>query len=57
MLYMATAKPAHLGSKFLLDVFRIRLIQLPLFVLVVVSQFRLLGFDEFNICCCEHHDL
>ena len=29
---------------------RIRLIQLPLGVLVLVSQFHLLGVDEFNIC-------
>ena len=52
-----TGKPADLGCKFLLDVFRIRLIQLPLFVLVLVSQFRLLGVDEFNICGSEHHAL
>ena len=57
MLYMATGKPAHLGCKFFLDVFRIRLIQLPLFVLVLVSQFRLLGVDEFNIYGSEHHAL
>ena len=36
---------------------RIRLIQLPLGVLVLVSQFRLLGVDEFNICGSEHHAL
>ena len=32
-------------------------IQLPLGVLVLVSQFRLLGVDEFNICGSEHHAL
>jgi hypothetical protein len=36
---------------------RIRLMQLPLGVLVLVSQFRLLGVDEFNICGPEKHDL
>ena len=55
MLYIATGKPAHLGSKILLDVFRIRLIQFPLGVLVLVNQFRLLVVDEFNICGFERH--
>ena len=36
---------------------RIRLIQLPLGVFVLVSQFCLLGVDEFNICGSEHHAL
>ena len=36
---------------------RIRLIQLPLGVLVLVSQFRLLGVDKFDICGSEHHAL
>ena len=36
---------------------RIRLIQFSLGVLVLVSQFRLLGVDEFNICGSEHHAL
>ena len=49
-------------SRFCLQVFfipngRIRLIKLPLGVLVLVSQFRLLGVDEFNICGSEHHAL
>ena len=35
----------------------IRLIQLPLGVLVLVSQFRMLGVDEFNICGSVHHAL
>ena len=36
---------------------RIRLIQLSLGVLVLVSKFRLLGVDEFNICGSVHHAL
>ena len=49
MLYMATS--------FVIPNGRIRLIQLPLGVLVLVSQFRLLDVDEFNICGSEHHAL
>ena len=36
---------------------RIRLIQLSLGVLVLVSKFRLLGVDEFNIYGSVHHAL
>ena len=38
-------------------VYGLRLIHLPLGVLVLVSQFRLLGVDEFNICGSEHRAL
>ena len=57
MLNMATGKPAHLGCKFLSDV---SVVNSPIVVelfLVLVSQFRLLGVDEFNICGSEHHAL
>ena len=46
-----------LSASFVIPNGRIRLIQLPLGVLVLVSQFRLLGVDEFNICGSEHHAL
>ena len=36
---------------------RIRLIQLSLGLLVLVSKFRLLGVDEFDICGSVHHAL
>ena len=45
MLYMATGKPAHCK------------LTIALGVLVLVSQFRMLGVDEFNICGSEHHAL
>ena len=46
---------SFLSASFVIPSGRIRLIQLPLGVLVLVSQFRLLGVDEFNICGSEHH--
>ena len=48
---------SFLPADFVIPNGRIRLIQLPLGVLVLVSQFRLLGVDEFNICGSEHHAL
>ena len=54
MLYMATGELAHLGC---IPNGRIRLIQLPLGVLVLVSKIHLLGVDEFNICGSVHHAL
>ena len=49
MLYMAT--------NFVIPNGRIRLIQISLGVLVLVSKFRLLGVDEFNVCGSMHHAL
>ena len=46
---------SFLFASFVIPNGRVRLIQLPLGVLVLVSQFRLLGVDEFNICGSEHH--
>ena len=43
MLYMATGELAHC--------------KLTLGVLVLVSKFRPLGVDEFNICGSVHHAL
>ena len=43
MLYMVTGELAHLGCYFVIPNGRIRLIQLLLGVLVLVSKFRLLG--------------
>ena len=51
MLYMATGKLVVIPNG------RVRLIQLSLGVLVLVSKFRLLGVDEFNICGSVHHAL
>ena len=48
---------SFLSASFVIPNGHIRLIQLPLGVLVLVSQFRLLGVDEFNICGSEHHAL
>ena len=62
MLYMASGElvfrsESFLSANFVIPNGHIRLIQLPLGVLVLVSQFRLLGVDEFNICGSEHHAL
>jgi len=46
---------SFLSACFVIPNGRNRLIQLPLGVLVLVSHFRLLGVDEFNICGSEHH--
>ena len=48
---------SFLSASFVIPNGRIRLIQLPLGVLVLLSQFRLLGVDEFNIYGSEHHAL
>ena len=62
-MFRATISPiirstyAVYGHSFVIPNGRIRLIQLPLGVLVLVNQFRLLGVDEFNICGSEHHAL
>ena len=48
---------SFLSASFVTPNGHIRLIQLPLGVLVLVSQFRLMGVDEFNICGSKHHAL
>ena len=45
---------SSLSADFVISYGRIRLIQLSLGVL---SKFRLLGVDEFNICGSVHHAL
>ena len=59
LLYMfrVTISPIIRSTSFVIPNGRIRLMQLPLGVLVLVSQFRLLGVDKFNICGSEHHAL
>ena len=46
---------SFLPADFVIPDGRIRLIQLSLAVLVLVSQFRLLGVYELNICGSVHH--
>jgi len=48
---------SFLSANFVIPNGRIRLILLSLGVLVLVSKFRLLGVDEFNICRSVHHAL
>ena len=48
---------SFLYANFFIPNGRIRLIQLPVGVLVLVSKFRLLGVYEFNICGSVHHAL
>ena len=45
---------SFLSASFVIPNGRIRLTQFSLGVLVLVSQFRLLGVDEFNICGSVH---
>ena len=61
MLYMASGRQVYLCCKsflpadFVIPDGRIRLIQLSLGFLVLVSQFCLLGVYELNICGSVHH--
>ena len=48
---------SSLSANFVIPNGRIRLVQLSLGVLVLVSKFGLLGVDEFNICGSVHHAL
>jgi len=61
MLYSSEISPTRCNNCVFIFIIlpngRVRLIQLPHGVLVLVSQFRLLGVDEFNICGSEHHAL
>ena len=60
MLYSGEISPTRCNNcvlDFVIPNGRIRLVQLSLGVLVLVSKFRLLGVDEFNICGSVHHAL